>query len=326
MGIPGSNPGRGVSKSKMIQTIQLISTVVLLIASITDFNRREVPDTLSYGFIILMSLITAYSLFALKDVNYILNLLASFIVFLLIALFLFYSNLFGGGDAKLLIGLSFSLPLLIFPFNKYYLLDNLMKSPGVSFLIDSLFVGGLYGLGYAFYLAFRHWNKFKKRFDKLIKRHTLSFKLFVLSFILSLIITLAILRKNSADISLILAFTLLTFSLLLAVVILPLYVFMKAVDEVVLTRRVSPKKLVEGDWIIKPVKDEKGKIIVSNKDNGVSNEQIKKLKELYSKGIIKTVKVKDGIPFVPSILLTYLLVILLHDNLLIALSKFLVGR
>ena len=310
----------------MIQTIQVISAVVLFIASITDLNRREVPDTISYGFIILMSLITAYLFFTIKDVNYVLNVFFSFIIFLIIALLLFYSNLFGGGDAKLLMGLSFSLPLLIFPFNKYYLLDNLMKSLGVSFLIDSLFVGGLYGLGYAFYLAFRHWDKFKKKFDKLIKKHSLLFRLFLLSFTLLLIVTLILLKRNSADISLILAFTLLTFSSLLAVVVLPLYVFMKAVDEVVLTRRIAPKKLVEGDWIIEQVKDENGKIIVSNRDNGVSNEQIKKLKELYSKGIIKTVKVKDGIPFVPSIFLTYLLVILLHDNLLIALSKVLVGH
>lgn len=310
----------------MIQTIQLISIVVLFIASVTDLNRREVPDTISYGFVILMSLVTAYLFFTLRDVNYILNVMSSLIIFLIIALLLFYSNLFGGGDAKLLIGLSFSLPLIIFPFNKYYLLDNLIRSPGVSFLIDSLFVGGLYGLGYAFYLAVRHWGKFKKRFDKLLKKYILLFRMFMLSFVILLIITLLLSKINRTQFTLILIFVLLTLTSFLAVVIIPLYVFMKAIDEVILTKRIVPKKLVEGDWVIEQVKDEKGKIVVSQKDNGVSNEQIKKLEELYLKGVIKTVKVKEGIPFVPSIFLTYLLVILLHNNLLIVLSKILIRQ
>ncbi len=308
----------------MIQTIQSISAVVLFIASITDLNRREVPDTISYGFIILMSLITAYLFFTIKDVNYMLNVFSSFIMFLIIALLLFYSNLFGGGDAKLLLGLSFSLPLLIFPLNKYYLIGNLIRSPGVSFLINSLFVGGIYGLGYAFYLAVRHWRKFKKKFDKLLKKYILILRALVLSFVFLLIVTLMISRVGRTQVTLMLLFILLTLTLLLAVIILPLYIFMKAVDEVVLTRRIAPKKLVEGDWVIEQVKDENGKIIVSQKDNGVSNEQIKKLEELYSEGIIKSVKVKDGIPFVPSIFLTYLLVITLNNNLLAVLSKLLI--
>ena len=59
-------------------------------------------------------------------------------------------------------------------------------------------------------------------------------------------------------------------------------------------------KLTEGDWIAEDVKVN-GKIICSPKDLGISKEQIKKLKHHN----IKKVLVKEGIPFVPSFLIAF---------------------
>jgi hypothetical protein len=71
------------------------------------------------------------------------------------------------------------------------------------------------------------------------------------------------------------------------------------------------KKLTEGDWIHKEVYIGK-KLITGPKDLGISREQIEELKKYSAKGKIKTVAVKEGIPFIPVFLLAYIATIILY--------------
>ena len=77
--------------------IFFICLIFLLISSIFDFIKREIPDTINYGFIII-SLV--YSIFTQ---NYI-SILIGTIIFLW-GYLMYCKNAWGGADVKILTGL-----------------------------------------------------------------------------------------------------------------------------------------------------------------------------------------------------------------------------
>jgi glucan phosphoethanolaminetransferase (alkaline phosphatase superfamily) len=89
-----------------------------------------------------------------------------------------------------------------------------------------------------------------------------------------------------------------------------LWLCVKVIEEELLIKAYPVKKLTEGDWINEEVKI-KGKVIVGPKDLGITKAQITQLKKLK----VKKVMVKEGIPFVPSFLLAYVLFLLLKETI-----------
>ena len=56
-----------------------------------------------------------------------------------------------------------------------------------------------------------------------------------------------------------------------------------------------------------------GKRITGPKDLGISKKQIRQLRQYYEKGKVKKIAIKEGIPFVPSFLISFIVtLILLH--------------
>ena len=96
-----------------------------------------------------------------------------------------------------------------------------------------------------------------------------------------------------------------------------LLVFVKAVEQVSMIRLIDPEKLTEGDWIVKDIKVD-GKRIAGPKDLGINKKQIKKLLEFKQQGKIDKVKVKYGIPFVPSFLFAMIYTIIFNKIILLA--------
>ncbi len=294
----------------MITALQSIGLLALLFASVTDFRRREVPNMLSYGLILFALLFNVYLLVATRQVFPFLNSLASFLIVLALSSALFYSGTWGGGDSKLLMGLSLIFPLNLFPFPIDYV--HLLHSPIVNFFINAIFIGALYGLTFTFCLAFKNWKKVSKGFNEFnLKYKHLEFVLLTFLIFAFFLTWLSVVKIPSLFFasSLIMSFSfIILFSILF-------YAFMKSVEESVLIKKVEPSKLTEGDWIVGEVKY-KNKVIASSKDLGVSDAQINELKRLYKNKAIKKVMVKEGIPFVPGLLLTYLLTLFLSGNVL----------
>ncbi len=83
-----------------------------------------------------------------------------------------------------------------------------------------------------------------------------------------------------------------------------IYFFAKAIDEACMIKLVPVKKLTEGDWIYKDIKV--GKRIIKAKWEGLSKEEIILLKKRYKKVLIR-----QGIPFSPVFLISYLALIYL---------------
>jgi hypothetical protein len=114
--------------------------------------------------------------------------------------------------------------------------------------------------------------------------------------------------------------TMLLFVLLLYILFY-MWLFVKIIEESCMIKDVAVEKLTEGDWIYEDVfigknlgknSSKSKKAVAGPKDLGISKEQIELLKKYNSKGLIKTVKVKEGIPFIPAFLIAYIATLLVY--------------
>ena len=85
----------------MIQLVYLLALIVLIIASYTDFRKREVPDWLNYGLIFAGVGINGIASLVFYDYHYVLYSLAGLALGVAIAMGMFYAGQWGGGDSKL---------------------------------------------------------------------------------------------------------------------------------------------------------------------------------------------------------------------------------
>lgn len=271
----------------MIPILMLISLIGLIVASYTDIRTREVPDWLNYSLIGAgFGLRLLYSIIG-WNINVFLYGVYGFLVFLAVGLIMYYFGQWGGGDSKLLMGLGVLIGL---EFEQNFL---------INFFIMILVIGAVYGMAYSIFLAIRKWNSFKKKFLELnesyikIKRIIIvvCVVLFVVSFFLDFFVRLPL--------YLIIVFILSGFYI---------FVFARAIERVAMIKFVKPNQLTEGDWIVNDIKV-RGKYVTGPKELGITKEQIAVLK----KARLKKVLIKEGIPFVPSFLIAYLVTFLVLD-------------
>ncbi|MDP7141585.1 MAG: A24 family peptidase [Candidatus Woesearchaeota archaeon] len=285
----------------MIEIILIIVIITaLIIASITDIKTREVPDWLNYSLIIsglaislIYSLITSNWLFFGYSVS-------GALIFLIFAYLMFYTAQWGGGDSKMLIGLG---ALIGFNFSYTSLL--------VTFIINILLVGAVYGMVWSFVLVVSNFKKFSKEAGRLLKNRRIVIVKRIFLGISVLVLGYLIIVKDVMLSMMMVSLLTITF------LTLYLWVFIKAVEKVCMLKYVEPEQLTEGDWIAKEVKI-KGEYITGPKDLGIEKEQIHKLIKLKEKGKIGKVLIKIGMPFIPVFLMAYI-VSLIWGNLILGL-------
>ncbi len=276
----------------------------LIIASIIDLKTREVPDLLNYGLIIVGSAIHILNAIISGNFSALLSTFLGFLALFVIANLMYYSKQWGGGDAKLLMATSimfaqypgvllkfFSPSLQPFPFQ-------------MTLFINLLIVGSVYGLLYTIAIAYRNRKNFSSEFRAMLSDKRLRFTKW-LSAILSIVLLALIFIIDRTLISPI------TIAMLVFVVGFPyLIVFVKAVEKGSMYKMLDVSRLTEGDWVATDITIADRKIY-SNKSPGITKQQIQKLKEHH----IKRVLVKEGIPFVPSFLISIILT-LIFGNLI----------
>jgi Flp pilus assembly protein protease CpaA len=272
--------------------LNLLVLFGLSLGTITDLKKREVPDSLNYslialGFVLNLALSLLYS-----DFSFIFYSVIGFGVGFGIGALFYYSGQWGGGDAKLVMGIG-----AIIGVNPFALFSSLF----LFFIFSSLVVGAIYGLLWLVVLAFRHRKKFVKEYNSLSLKSNLKFFKIVIVVLLSLLIVLFLFGFRDY-------FMFIGFSLLFVVSFF-IYArdFFKAVENVALVKKVKVNKLVEGDWLVEEFKF-KEKVIKSSK-TGLSGEDILFLKK---KGVSE-VSVREGVPFVPSFLLAFVLLLVLGN-------------
>ncbi len=303
--------------------IHITAIIVLFFASWSDLRTREIPDLLDYGLIFFALILnTAFSIL-LHNPFIILNSLSAFLLFLLFSALLFYTGQWGGGDSKLLIGLAALIGLPLFPLiGVSDTLLRIINSFLSDFIINLLFVGAVYGLLFTIYLMFKHKKKFVKKFSSKKRKFSLIIRLLYITGIIllvPLIFTTSIHRGAISPAYTIILMVLLSL-LIFVLIIIWTHLFVKSVEESTLYKKIPPEELTEGDWIVKDIYY-KGKCIVGHRDLGVDDEQIKRLIKLKKMNKLKYVLVREGIPFVPSFFLAYLLTLIVKTNFLILLLK-----
>ena len=284
--------------------ISSIIILALIIASITDIRTREVPDWLNFSLVPLgLGIRLIYSL-TINDYSLIIAGLLGFGVFFILGLIMFYTGQWGGGDSKMLMGLGALIGIPFEPISYY----KFMNMPLVSFFINTIIIGSFYGLGWSFFKIIKNKKKFKKELKKLSKSIVKLRKFMLILFFVFVILIVVI-----PDI-----LTKLFLVSLVVIIYSSFYmiIFVKAVEKACMLKYVKPTEVTEGDWIAKDIVID-GKRISGPKDLGIEKKDLKKLINFYKKGKIRKVLIKVGIPFVPSFLVAYILLLYLGNLLML---------
>lgn len=262
--------------------IGIVTFVFLMIAAYCDLKSREVPDLLSYGLIFaalglrgIFSPIIGWSLF----LSGILGFAACFVV----AWLLYKTNLWGGGDSKLLMGMGavigINYPFTVSSFSLFW------------FFVLLLFLGSVYGLCWIFGLAFSRWIRFKPVFlERLEQYKTAHYGLGLFS--------LAILGFSFVNV--------LWLFLLFPGFIFYLFLFVTTIEEQCFVKRISPLKLTEGDWLDEEVILDEERFA---RRRALELDDIDRLQVAHKEGKLTTVVIREGVPFVPSFVFAYVAVL-----------------
>lgn len=277
----------------------IMAFLALLVASITDLKKREVPDYVSYALVFIAFAISLLNTIIEWDYSYVAQSTMGFVIGLIIAYVMFYLGQWGGGDSKLIMGLG-----AIFGFNVFPLFGK-SNYWFLMFLGCIVLLGAMYGLVWSTFLAVKHHKVFIKsvilwmRKREIIIARRVMLSLITVLFLVTLIF---VTRGYQLPILLFVAMFYMIFYM---------WIFVKVIEERCMVKEIPISKLTEGDWIFKDVYVGK-KLITGPKDLGVSREQIALLKKYSAEGKIKTIIIKEGIPFIPAFLLAYIATIILY--------------
>ncbi|HLC87263.1 MAG TPA: prepilin peptidase [Candidatus Nanoarchaeia archaeon] len=252
----------------------------ILFASFQDIKKREIANWLSYSLIIFaLGFRFFYSLFS-KGVGwgFFYHGLIGLGIFFALGHLFYYSKLFAGGDAKLMISLGAVLPFsAVFSANVRILL---------MFLFLFLLFGAIYGFIWTVILGLKNFKQLKEE----IKKQLALNQAFVYSITIS---GLLIIIFGSFINYIVLYFGILIFSLPY------FYIFAKSVDEICMIKIVDTKSLAEGDWLYNDIK--LGKNVIRANWDGLTKKDIISIRKKHKK-----IAIRQGIPFVPVFLISFL--------------------
>ena len=277
----------------MMAVFLIIAICVLILGSFTDFKYREVPDWVNYSLIFVG--VGLHGLLSVVNWSF-WPLISSGVglgIGIGVAFAMYYLGQWGGGDAKMLMGLG---AIIGFDFSDMFFL---------SFLVNAFILGAVYGICYGVFLAVKNRKKFgetlrgfQEKTPSILRRGIV-----VTAIIAILLLLMFFVLK---DLILIYAVALLA----ILIVFYYLFIFAKSIEKCCMLKYVSPDKLTEGDWIVNDVYV-KGKRVCGPKDLGILKKQINVLKRAK----VKKILVKDGIPFVPSFLIAFVVTLLVGNVL-----------
>jgi Flp pilus assembly protein protease CpaA len=261
-----------------------LALVWIIFAVVQDLKTREIANWLNFSLIIFaLGFRFLFSLFSSGDFSFFYNGLIGFGIFLVLGNLFYYSKIFAGGDAKLMISLGAILPSYPTLFMNIQTLIN--------FVLIFLFAGFVYILATSTYLCVKHFRQFKKEFARQMKKNKkllmvmtgISVLFLIAGFFEVLFFVLGLLIFSSSY----------------------LYMYSKSIDEVCMVRSIYSIHLREGDWLYRNLKV--GKNIIKTNWNGLSQKEIREIIKHYKK-----VKIRQGIPFSPNFLISFIIFAILR--------------
>lgn len=263
----------------MIEPIFALLLIFLLIATLQDLKRTELDVWLDLLILVSGTVYIAITSILQNTEHQIIQL--GFLLFIMAVVSVLFNKarLFAGGDSMLLFSIT--------PFFIAMTLSQSLLNIG-KFLILLFIAGAIYGMIYCLMIFSKNYKKTKGEMKNIWKKNKLN-RIFILGiistplyFLNPLFITLSIL-----------------------IIIFPLlFAFSKAIENKIMTVKISPKNLQVGDWITEKIKL-KSKTINPSFD-GLTKEEIKLLIKANKK-----VEIKRGIAFGPVFLFAAIIYILL---------------
>lgn len=278
----------------MIEVIFLFVLGILwiLFASTQDLRSREVANWLNFSLIMFaLGFRFFYSLFN-GNFNFFMQGVIGLAIFFALGNLLYYSRMFAGGDAKLMIALGSILGFT----------TSLSTNLKIYFAFFLLFLisGAVYGLLATIYFSVKYKKNFKKEFKKRFNENK---KITLAIIIFGILLIISGLFESSL------------FVLGILIVVFPiLLLYAKTVDSSCMIREVKISEASEGEWLYKQLKV--GKKIIRPTWDGLTKEEIKLLRKKY-----KTIFIKVGIAFIPVFLVAFILLMFVWKGGLI--DKFL---
>jgi len=299
-----------------------IAFIWLVAASITDLKKREVPNWLSFSLIAIAFIIRILASAITKQSFYMLSALIAFAIFFALSNLFYYTRIFGGGDAKLLMALS-----IVFATAPSFMTNiNLMQITQESFLglnfsepflliflINIFVLGSLYGLVFSVFSSIKNRKSFVGEFKKTHQKRKI--KIFSLFCWLIALCFLVLSFFGLFNLFGFIDFNWFFFVFIIFLFFPYVYIFVKAAENSAMIRKIHPDQLTEGDWILKPIRIKNR--IIKPTVHGLNKKEIMMLKKLK-----KPVIVKYGLPFVPIFLASLILSLFVGDLLILLIQLF----
>jgi Flp pilus assembly protein protease CpaA len=249
--------------------VLIISGLAICIATIIDIKKREVPDTLTFSLIFLgLILGIVSSVFSLSFIPLV-SSIAGLIFGYIVGSALFYTGQWGGGDAKMLMGLGalWGLPIITL-IREGFLVNEI---PALLLLFIGIFLAGLvYGLVVVFIKIICKFKTFSKAFYTISHQEPYNYVRWII-FSVGALCILGGLFFKVIEIQLLFAFLALCF-------ILGYYLFLsvKVVEKKLFIKEVPIETITEGEWVAKEIS------ISSKEESGVF--RIKEFWEMMYRG------------------------------------------
>lgn len=266
----------------MIEFLLSLAVIWLIIASFQDIKKTEIPNWLSFSLILFALAYRAVYSAVNSDSSFFLYGLFGFAVFFVLANLFYYARVFAGGDAKLLMALGPVLPLAP---SFYYNLILL----GI-FVLFVLAVGGVYGLVYSVFVMMLNRKKFVYEFSEQMKKK----KQLIFFSLIPTFLSFVVVFYSGESIFFLFPLLIIAFPFL--------FIYAKAIEEC-MVKTMSGEKITVGDWLYKEVKV-KGRTIKPNWE-GLDEKEVKLLRK------IRKIEIKQGIPFAPVFLISFILLLIL---------------
>lgn len=270
-----------------------IAVAGLIYASWTDIKTREVPNRVSFGLIGLLLLLRLIYSSQTGNFSFFWIPLVVGIGFLLMGLAFFYAQQWGGADIKLLIVLGVGFSVLPSEFSPVFL----ARWPFfLTILINFFAISVIYSVMYSIDMAFQN----PKVFEDF--RASLNRMEVIILFLLSTIAAAAGFYLNVLWVALV------------GPVLWALIKFLKSVEKNCMYKKVPVNRLVEFDVPEKDIEVDGETVVSSGDPNGITPEQIEKVKKLAeAEKIPKSVKIKWGVPLVPVFPITLIVSLFVGD-------------
>lgn len=228
----------------------ILGLVWIIFAVIQDLRKREIANWINFSLVIFaLTFRFFYSLFNNSGYSFFYQGVIGFGIFFAIGNLFYYSKIFAGGDAKLMMALGAILP---FSGNMFANLNSVMM-----FFVFFLVAGAFYGIIYSLVLGIKNRKVFAREFSRQFNKRKNIFKISLIAGIL--IVVLAF-------------FGYMLFYIAILIFISPyVYIAAKSIDESCMIKKINPNKLTEGDWLYRDIRN--GKKLIKAKWDGLSKRK-----------------------------------------------------